>query len=81
MGERDKRTQMEIARACVGAFIVGGLAAAVPVDAFMIALAPINQNLVLTVALAAGAVGGLTAALIPLSRDWIARVINFLKGW
>jgi hypothetical protein len=81
MGERDKTGQMEIARAYVGAFIVGGLAAAVAAGALMIALAPADRSLVLKVALAAGAVGGLTAAWLPILREWIFRVINFIKGW
>ncbi|MEZ6029452.1 MAG: hypothetical protein R3C46_06840 [Hyphomonadaceae bacterium] len=69
---------MDIAKAYVGAFIVGGVAAAVLAGAFMTTIAPVNQDLVLAAALAAGLVSGVATAAIPLFRNWIARAINVM---
>lgn len=74
-------SQMEVARAYVGAFIVGGLTAALLVGAILMALVPRDQGLIVIATLAAGAAGGLTAASISPLRNGIARVINFVQGW
>jgi hypothetical protein len=81
MDEHGKPSQMETARAYLGAFIVGGLVVVFPVGLVLIAIVPRDQNLIVAATLMAGAAGGLTAASVTPLRRWIAGVIYFFHGW
>lgn len=81
MDEHGKPSQMETARAYLGAFIVGGLLAVFPVGLVLMATVPREQNMIMAATLMAGAAGGLTAALVTPLRRWIAGVISFFPGW